>query len=96
MVFSSFLGGMGSDDTGTGIALDGSANIYVTGFTHSRDFPITAGAFQTLLNRSTFGDAHDAFVTMITPGDTPPPETSLILFLQGGVQTTLCSSTKLV
>ena len=45
LVFSTYFGGMG-DDTGQGIALDASGDIWITGSTASYDFPATAGAFQ--------------------------------------------------
>ncbi len=54
LVFSSFFGS-GGDDTGDGIALDASGNIYVSGETqgsgsgNSYAFPTTSGAFQTTL-----------------------------------------------
>jgi len=44
--YSTYLGGNGSDG-GSGIAVDGSGNAYVTGYTISTDFPTTPGAFQT-------------------------------------------------
>ena len=60
-VFSTYLGGT-SCETVFGIALDTAADVYVTGQTHSTDFP-TANAFQP-----TLGDAFqgDAFVTKLT------------------------------
>ncbi|HZF19422.1 MAG TPA: SBBP repeat-containing protein [Burkholderiales bacterium] len=45
LVYSSFLGGNGSDGGG-GIAIDGDGNAYVTGDTQSSNFPTTPGAFQ--------------------------------------------------
>lgn len=61
LVYSTFLGG-GANDAGNGIALDGSGNTYVTGFTASTlDFPTTGGAFQTLFG----GGDTDAFVTKV-------------------------------
>jgi Beta-propeller repeat/Abnormal spindle-like microcephaly-assoc'd, ASPM-SPD-2-Hydin len=63
-VFSSYLGGSGSD-TPTGMALDASSNIYVTGFTTSSDFPVTSGAFQTQ-----FGGSTDGFIMKIGQGST--------------------------
>jgi len=62
LVYSTFLGGSGSGgDFGTGIAVDGSGNAYVTGQTSSTDFP-TANALQATLIGSTNG-----FVTKLNP-----------------------------
>src|SRR5262249_14729221 len=46
LVWSTYLGGSG-DDTGFGLALDSSSNVYVAGGTSSTNFPTTADAFQT-------------------------------------------------
>jgi hypothetical protein len=56
---STFLGG-GFDDYGLGVAVDANANAYLTGFTHSPDFP-TISALQ-----STFPGTRDAFVSKIS------------------------------
>jgi hypothetical protein len=61
LVYSTYLGG-GSWDYGNGIALDASNNAYVTGYTQSANFPVTAGAFQILS-----GGGHDAFITKLAP-----------------------------
>ncbi|MBI4523260.1 MAG: SBBP repeat-containing protein [Deltaproteobacteria bacterium] len=61
LVYSTFLGG-GGQDQGTGIAVDGAGNAYVTGFTGSSDFPL-AGALQ-----SNPGGSQDAFVAKLNPG----------------------------
>jgi hypothetical protein len=45
LLYAGFLGG-GSGEQVAAIAIDPSANIYVTGFTFSADFPTTADAFQ--------------------------------------------------
>jgi acetyltransferase-like isoleucine patch superfamily enzyme len=58
--YSTYLGGS-SSDFGYAIAVDASNNAYVTGYTYSTDFPITAGAFQTSRN----GSSYDAFVAKL-------------------------------
>jgi hypothetical protein len=57
--YSTFLGGA-SDDSSWGLALDASANAYVTGSTKSSDFPTTADALDSGLDGS-----DDAFVSKI-------------------------------
>jgi len=47
LVYSTLVGGSGSEDNVAGIRLDGAGNAYVAGTTTSLDFPTTAGAFQT-------------------------------------------------
>ena len=58
-VFSTFLGG-GSDDDGLALAIDSFSTIYVTGYTLSNSFPVTADAFQPERD-----SAEDAFVVKI-------------------------------
>jgi hypothetical protein len=57
--YFTFLGGSQSD-SGNAIAVDGIGNAYVGGSTASPDFPVTAGALQTV-----FGGATDGFVAML-------------------------------
>ena len=45
--YSTYLGGDKDSTQGTGIAVDGSGDAYVTGWTESVKFPTTAGAFKT-------------------------------------------------
>lgn len=49
LLYSTFLGGIGMDAL-VGIAVDGEHNAYVTGFTESGDFPVTADAFDVTYN----------------------------------------------
>jgi hypothetical protein len=60
LVYSTFIGGNGADE-GYGIAVDGSGNAYVTGYTSSTDYDVTPGAFQT----SGGGSYYDVFVTKL-------------------------------
>jgi M6 family metalloprotease-like protein len=61
LVYSTFLGGgVTGPDQGYAIAIDGSGNAYVTGYTYNSDFPTTAGAFDQSYN----GD-WDAFCTKL-------------------------------
>ena len=58
LVFSTYLGGS-QTDTGLGIAIDTSQNVYVTGRTNSPDFPLQ---FAT---QGAIGGATDAFVSAL-------------------------------
>jgi hypothetical protein len=59
--YVTYLGGRGPDDA-YAIAESASGNAYVTGATYSDDFPVTAGAFQTVRR----GD-YDAYVVKLAP-----------------------------
>jgi hypothetical protein len=60
--YSTYLGGAGGE-LGSGIAVDGGGNAYITGMTSSSDYP----ALNAL--QGTFGGGYtDAVVTKITPG----------------------------
>ncbi len=61
LAYSSYLGG-GGDDVATGVAVDTTNNIYVSGITKSTNFPTTATAFQVC--GSCNGTEH-GFVTAI-------------------------------
>ena len=72
LVYSTYLGGSGAPpnnnaqfgDVGQAIAVDGSGDAYVTGFTQSTTFPTTPNAYQTV-NNTTTGETQNAFVTKL-------------------------------
>ena len=66
LVYSTYLGGS-DEDASYGIAVDGSGNAYVTGFTYSLDFP-TKNAYQPQRTPQTTPHAgiSNAFLTKIT------------------------------
>ena len=53
LVYSTYLGGnggqIGSPEQANAIAVDSAGSVYVAGVTNSANFPVTAGAFQTIL-----------------------------------------------
>jgi len=59
LLYSTYLGG-GSDTMGMSIAIDSAGDAYMTGGTYSMDFPVTPGAFDTIL-----GGTSDAFVAKL-------------------------------
>ncbi len=78
-IYSTFLGGTGKNtppttggDGATGIAVDSSGLIYLTGFTFSAGtghFPVTAAAYQSVNNANT-NNQTNAFVSVIDPAQT--------------------------
>jgi hypothetical protein len=61
LVFSTYLGGAAIDGS-QALVVDPFSGIYVTGFTQSTDFPVTAGVFQAAP-----GGGQDAFIARLTP-----------------------------
>ena len=67
LAYSSFLGG-DSDDAAQSIAVDAQGEAFIAGETRSRNFPITAGAFQQSFgggNSKVYGAGGDAFVAKL-------------------------------
>ncbi|MCA9949546.1 MAG: SBBP repeat-containing protein [Anaerolineales bacterium] len=60
LLYSTFLGGS-SRDGASDISIDVAGNAYITGYTASSDFPVTAGAFDT-----TFDNLTDTFVANLS------------------------------
>jgi uncharacterized protein (TIGR03437 family) len=73
LVFSTYLGGA-ADDAATTIAVDGGGNVYVGGFTISRDFPTSANALQKTYKgaepQNQFYHLGDGFISKLNPTGT--------------------------
>ena len=61
LIYSAYLGG-GAADVGRHLAVDAAGSVYVSGGTRSSNFPVTQGAFQTVLR-----GASDSFVLKLNP-----------------------------
>ncbi|MCE5219752.1 MAG: SBBP repeat-containing protein [Clostridium sp.] len=56
LIFSTYLGG-NNFDSGQGIAVDKKKNVYITGYTDSKDFPTTSTAYQPSVSDSSLTKA---------------------------------------
>lgn len=63
LVYSTYLGGWGWDRC-YGMTADNEGNTYVTGYTQSANFPVTAGAYNTMYNNA------DTFITKFNSAGT--------------------------
>ena len=68
LAYATYLGGqtLNTSDYISGIAIDSTSNAYVVGYTNSKDFPVTSGAYGTVCgpNGQTCAAAH---VTKLNP-----------------------------
>jgi hypothetical protein len=71
LAYATYLGGQtaNTSDYISGIAIDSASNAYVVGYTNSKDFPVTSGAYGTVCgpNGGTCAAAH---VTKLNPTGT--------------------------
>jgi len=68
LAYSTYLGGSGPD-SGQAVVVDGSGNAYIAGSTTSANFPVIAGAFQSVLGTPV--PPGNAFVTKVGASDVP-------------------------
>ena len=68
VLYSTYLGGSG-DDVAAVLAVDSLDNVYVGGYTTSRNFPVSANAFQPVFaNGDPVYDGNDVFFTVLGTG----------------------------
>jgi uncharacterized repeat protein (TIGR03803 family) len=67
LIYSSYLGGAGIDAS-SGMTIDSSGNVYVTGSEASTNFPVTSNAFQSTYG----GGTYDAFLAIVSAVTTFP------------------------
>jgi uncharacterized protein (TIGR03437 family) len=67
LAYATYLGGQtgNTSDYISGIAIDSASNAYVVGYTNSKDFPVTPGAYGTVCGIS--GTCSAAHVTKLNP-----------------------------
>ena len=65
LLYTTYLSGS-ADEAATGLAVDAKGNVYVTGYTHSTDFPVQ-NAYQATCAVDKSGSCADAFLTKIAP-----------------------------
>lgn len=71
LIYSTYFGGS-QEDVVNDVAVNGYEQVYLTGETQSADFPITAGAYDTMQN----GD-FDIFGSLLNPGPVTVPTPTL-------------------
>ncbi len=79
LLYSTYLGGSDSDRL-TSLALGESCGLYASGTTRSRDFPLTADAFDTQLDDGSGPPARDLFALKL----------NLLSFERGDADTSIC------
>ena len=83
LVYSTYLGGSGNESS-SGITVDSTGKIFVTGVTSSNDFPVTASAFDNLLNINGETGSTDVFVAELNPAVSGPASLVYSTYLGGG------------
>jgi hypothetical protein len=79
LVYSTFLGGLGSNDSAQELSVDDSGVVTVGGYTDSLDFPTTKSAYQLGYG----GGSYDGFVTQLDPKRTGSAQLIYSTYLGG-------------
>ncbi len=66
LLFSTFLGGSGTDRANA-MAIDAAGNVYLAGSTTSTDFPVMAGALQSVNKAAVTNKASSGFLAELNP-----------------------------
>ena len=82
LIYSTFIGGA-STDNAYSIAIDNAGNAYITGYTESATYPITAGVYD-----ATYNGYFDAFVTKLNASGSTLVYSTFI----GGSNDDICNS----
>ncbi len=73
VAYGTYIGGSG-DDEAYGVTVDyapsATPNLYVVGYTTSKNFPTTTGSYQTVCGLSRAGTCENGFATKLAPQDT--------------------------
>ena len=85
MQWSTYLGGS-KDDGGHAIGVDGNNNVIVTGLVQSTNFPVTAGAYQTVNINMIEHKVNDDFLTKFSPTGSVIWSTYSNVFSENGAQ----------
>ena len=89
LIYSTYLGGeYGEVEEAAAIAVDSDGNVYVAGYTKSRDFPTTPGAAYESYIGYTYGNYANAFISKFDPTGT---ELLWSTYL-GGKSTDVCTA----
>ena len=70
LAYATYLGGQapGGGDYISGITIDSASNAYIVGYTNSKDFPVTSGAYNTVCGQG--GTCAAGHVTKLNPSGT--------------------------
>ncbi|MGC9516166.1 MAG: SBBP repeat-containing protein [Methanomicrobiales archaeon] len=78
LLYSTYIGGS-SMEYGRDIAVDSAGNIYITGYTHSTNYPTTIGAYQTSM-----AGGSDAFISKLAPNSQGTNDLIYSTYIGGG------------